>query len=449
MSNRAQFATKIGVIAATVGSAVGLGNIWRFPYMAGENGGGAFLVIYICCVLVLGIPLMCAEFAIGRKAQTNAGRALKVLAPNSAWHIIGYIGILASTLILGYYMVISGWVVEYIYQALKGELFTKSADVITNNFNVFKTDVWRPLVWVFSLLVINYLIISRGVTKGIEKASNVMMPLLFLILLVFCGYALTLPGASEGLNYLFNPDFSKIDGGVVLAAMGQAFFSLSIGLGILITYGSYFKREVNLPRTGLTVSLLDVLVAILAGVMIFPITASFGISPTQGPDLIFVTLPNVFKQMFMPGLWAVLFFVFAGVAALTSTISLFEVAIAYISEEFKLGRKKSSFIIMVIVAILSILSSLSFSVLSEVKLFSMNFFDLFDYFSANILLPVGGFLLAIYVGWVMKKKDFRAELSRTEETSSLLYKLILFSIRFIAPVAILFIFLSITGIFKI
>ena len=449
MSNRAQFATKIGVIAATVGSAVGLGNIWRFPYMAGENGGGAFLVIYICCVLVLGIPLMCAEFAIGRKAQTNAGRALKVLAPNSAWHIIGYIGILASTLILGYYMVISGWVVEYIYQALKGELFTKSADVITNNFNVFKTDVWRPLVWVFSLLVINYLIISRGVTKGIEKASNVMMPLLFLILLVFCGYALTLPGASEGLNYLFNPDFSKIDGGVVLAAMGQAFFSLSIGLGILITYGSYFKREVNLPRTGLTVSLLDVLVAILAGVMIFPITASFGISPTQGPDLIFVTLPNVFKQMFMPGLWAVLFFVFAGVAALTYTISLFEVAIAYISEEFKLGRKKASFIIMVIVAILSILSSLSFSVLSEVKLFSMNFFDLFDYFSANILLPVGGFLLAIYVGWVMKKKDFRAELSRTEETSSLLYKLILFSIRFIAPVAILFIFLSITGIFKI
>lgn len=449
MSKRAQFATKIGVIAATVGSAVGLGNIWRFPYMAGENGGGAFLVIYICCVLVLGIPLMCAEFAIGRKAQTNAGRALKVLAPNSAWHIIGYIGILASTLILGYYMVISGWVVEYIYQALKGELFTMSADVITNNFNTFKTDVWRPLVWVFSLLVINYLIISRGVTKGIEKASNIMMPLLFLILLVFCGYALTLPGASEGLNYLFNPDFSKIDGGVVLAAMGQAFFSLSIGLGILITYGSYFKREVNLPRTGLTVSLLDVLVAILAGVMIFPITASFGISPTQGPDLIFVTLPNVFKQMFMPGLWAILFFVFAGVAALTSTISLFEVAIAYISEEFKLGRKKASLIIMAIVAMLSILSSLSFSVLSEVKLFSMNFFDLFDYFSANILLPVGGFLLAIYVGWVMKKKDFRAELSRTEETSSLLYKLILFSIQFIAPVAILFIFLSITGIFKI
>lgn len=447
MSERAQFATKLGVIAATVGSAVGLGNIWRFPYMAGENGGGAFLIVYICCVLVLGIPLMCAEFAIGRKARTNAAGALKVLAPKSRWYIIGYIGIIASTLILGYYMVIAGWVVEYVYQALKGDLFAQSATAIADNFNSFKTDVWRPLVWVVALLVINYLIISRGVTKGIEKASNIMMPLLFLILLIFCGYALTLPGASTGLNYLFNPDFSKIDAGVVLAAMGQAFFSLSIGLGILITYGSYFKRSVSLPKTGRTVALLDMLVAILSGVMIFPIMASFGISPTQGPDLIFVTLPNVFQQMFMPDLWAILFFVFAAVAALTSTISLLEVAIAYISEEFKMGRKKASIIILLIVAVLSILSSLSFSLLSDVKIFDMNFFELSDYFSANILLPVGGFLLAIYVGWVMKKRDFIAELGEKKQTSWL-YNFILFSVKFIAPIAIIFIFLSITGIFK-
>ncbi len=448
MSERAQFATKLGVIATTVGSAVGLGNIWRFPYMTAENGGGAFLIVYICCVLILGIPLMCAEFAIGRKSRTNAAGALKVLAPKSQWYIIGYIGILASTLILGYYMVIAGWVVEYVYQAFRGDLFTQSATAIADNFNTFKTDVWRPLVWVGALLVINYLIISRGVTKGIEKASNIMMPLLFLILLVFCGYALTLPGAAKGLNYLFNPDFSKINGGVVLAAMGQAFFSLSIGLGILITYGSYFKRNVTLPKTGLTIALLDMLVAILAGVMIFPIMASFGISPTQGPDLIFVTLPNVFKHMFMPNLWAVLFFIFAAVAALTSTISLLEVAIAYISEEFKVGRKKASMVILLIVAVLSVLSSLSFSLLSEVKLFDMNFFELSDYFSANILLPIGGFLLAIYVGWVMKKRDFLAELGGVKH-STILYKLILFSIKFIAPVAIIFIFLSLTGLFKI
>lgn len=448
MSERAQFATKLGVIAATVGSAVGLGNIWRFPYMAGENGGGAFLVVYICCVIVLGVPLMCAEFAIGRKARTNAARALKVLAPKSAWHVIGYIGIISSILILGYYMVIAGWVVENIYQAIKGDLFTQSAEVITENFNGFKTDVWRPLIWVGALLVINYLIISRGVAKGIEKASNIMMPLLFVILIVFCGYALTLPGASEGLNYLFNPDFSKIDGGVVLAAMGQAFFSLSIGLGILITYGSYFKRNVNLPRTGVTVAILDMLVAILSGVMIFPIMASFGINPTEGPDLLFVTLPNVFKHMFMPNLWAILFFVFAGVAALTSTISLLEVAIAYISEEFKMKRKKASLVILSIVAGLSILSSLSFSLISDVKLFNKNFFELSDYFSANILLPIGGFLLALYVGWVMKKRDFIAELGDGKQ-SSILFKLILFSIKFIAPVAIIFIFLSMIGIFKI
>lgn len=448
MSERAQFATKLGVIAATVGSAVGLGNIWRFPYMAGENGGGAFLIVYMCCVIILGIPLMCAEFAIGRKARTNAAGALKVLAPKSQWHVIGYIGIIASTLILGYYMVIAGWVVEYIYQALKGDLFAQSSTVIADSFNGFKTDVWRPLVWIAALLVINYLIISRGVTKGIEKASNIMMPLLFLILLLFCGYALTLPGASEGLNYLFNPDFSKIDGGVVLAAMGQAFFSLSIGLGILITYGSYFKRNVALPKTGTTVAILDMLVAILSGVMIFPIMASFGISPTQGPDLIFVTLPNVFKHMFMPNLWAVLFFVFAAVAALTSTISLLEVAIAYISEEFKMGRKKASIIILLIVAVLSVLSSLSFSLLSDVKLFDMNFFELSDYFSANILLPVGGFLLAIYVGWVMKKRDFIAELGEGKRTPWI-YNFILFSVKYIAPIAIIFIFLSLTGIFKL
>lgn len=444
MSERALFATKIGVIAATVGSAVGLGNIWRFPYMAGENGGGAFLITYVCCVIILGIPLMCAEFIVGRKARSNASRAFKVLAPKSKWHIIGYFGIISSTLILGYYMVIAGWVVEYIFQALRGNLMAESATQIAANFSDFTSDTWRPLLWVLTLLIINYLIISKGVTKGIEKASNIMMPILFLILLIFCGYTITLPGAEEGLKYLFYPDFSKINGSVILAAMGQAFFSLSIGLGILITYGSYFKNNVNLPRTGLTVALLDMLVAVLAGVMIFPATASFGISPTQGPELIFVTLPNVFKHMIMPDFWATMFFIFAGVAALTSTISLFEVIIAYFTEEFNMNRKRASIIIMAIIAVLSILSSLSFGVLSDVKLFGMNFFELSDYFSANILLPAGGFLLSIYIGWVMNKKDVYGELGG----ANAIYKAILFSIRYIAPISIFLIFLSLTGIFK-
>lgn len=443
MSERALFVTKIGVIAATVGSAVGLGNIWRFPYMAGENGGGAFLITYVCCVIILGIPLMCAEFIVGRKARSNASRAFKVLAPKTKWDIIGYFGIISSTLILGYYMVIAGWVVEYIFQALRGNLMAESATQIASNFSNFTSDVWRPLLWIFTLLIVNYLIISKGVTKGIEKASNIMMPILFLILLIFCGYTITLPGAGEGLKYLFYPDFSKINGSVILAAMGQAFFSLSIGLGILITYGSYFKDNVNLPKTGLTVALLDMLVAVLAGVMIFPVTASFGINPTQGPELIFVTLPNVFKHMIMPDFWAIMFFIFAGVAALTSTLSLFEVIIAYFTEEFNMNRKRASIIIMTIIAVLSILSSLSFGILSDAKLFGMNFFELSDYISANILLPAGGFLLSIYIGWIMNKKDVYSELGEVNT----LHKAILFSIKFIAPISIFLIFLSLTGIF--
>lgn len=443
MSERALFVTKIGVIAATVGSAVGLGNIWRFPYMAGENGGGAFLITYVCCVIILGIPLMCAEFIVGRKARSNASRAFKVLAPKTKWNIIGYFGIISSTLILGYYMVIAGWVVEYIFQALRGNLMAESATQIASNFSNFTSDVWRPLLWIFTLLIVNYLIISKGVTKGIEKASNIMMPILFLILLIFCGYTITLPGAGEGLKYLFYPDFSKINGSVILAAMGQAFFSLSIGLGILITYGSYFKDNVNLPKTGLTVALLDMLVAVLAGVMIFPVTASFGINPTQGPELIFVTLPNVFKHMIMPDFWAIMFFIFAGVAALTSTLSLFEVIIAYFTEEFNMNRKRASIIIMTIIAVLSILSSLSFGLLSDAKLFGMNFFELSDYISANILLPAGGFLLSIYIGWIMNKKDVYSELGEVNT----LHKAILFSIKFIAPISIFLIFLSLTGIF--
>ena len=341
-------------------------------------------------------------------------------------------------------MVIASWVVEYIFQALRGNLMAESATQIAANFSDFTSDTWRPLLWVLTLLIINYLIISKGVTKGIENSSNIMMPILFLILLIFCGYTITLPGAGEGLKYLFYPDFSKINGSVILAAMGQAFFSLSIGLGILITYGSYFKDNVSLPKTGLTVALLDMLVAVLAGVMIFPATASFGINPTQGPELIFVTLPNVFKHMIMPDFWAIMFFIFAGVAALTSTISLFEVIIAYFTEEFNMNRKRASIIIMAIIAVLSILSSLSFGVLSDVKLFGMNFFELSDYFSANILLPAGGFLFSIYIGWVMNRKDVYSELGGVNA----IYKAILFSIRYIAPISIFLIFLSLTGIFK-
>lgn len=449
MSERALFTTRIGVIASTVGSAVGLGNIWRFPYLTGQNGGAAFLITYIFCVLLLGIPLMISEFIVGRKAKANASRAFLVLEPGSHWNIIGYFGILSSVIILGFYMVISGWVTDYMIQSFGNEFMGKSSQQLTQSFTDFVSDPFRPLMWVYIFLFINYIILSQGVTKGIERASNILMPLLFIILIIFCINSLSMPGAKQGVEYLFNPDFSKINSKVFLDALGQAFFSLSIGLGILITYGSYFKRKTNLTSISLTVASLDVLVAILAGLIIFPATFSFGINPTQGPELIFITLPNVLQRMVSPHFWSILFFMLIGVAALTSTISLCEVAIAYLHEEFSLTRKKATLVLISIIAVLSTLCSLSYSTLSDFKIFGMTFFDFSDFISANILLPAGGFLLSIFVGWKLKNKTIYAELVTKNRIPRWLFHFILFSVRYIAPISIILIFLSGTGIFKL
>ena len=285
MGERAKFATKLGVIATTVGSAVGLGNIWRFPYEAGMNGGGAFLMIYILCVLILGVPVMCAEFIIGRKSKSDTVDAFKKLIPGSRWYYIGYIGILASILILGYYMVISGWTLEYLFQAACNNLTGKTAAEFKAEQNAFIQNDFRPLLWIYIFLFINYIIISKGVQKGIEKMSNILMPILFIILIVFCIRSLTLPEANEGLKFFLHPDFSKITPQVIVRAMGQAFFSLSLGMGILITYSSYFNNKTHLIKTASTVAILDTTVAILAGVIIFPAVFSYGVDPVAGTDL--------------------------------------------------------------------------------------------------------------------------------------------------------------------
>ena len=284
MGERTKFATKLGVIATTVGSAVGLGNIWRFPYEAGMNGGGAFLMIYILCVLILGVPVMCAEFIIGRKSKSDTVDAFKKLIPGSRWYYIGYIGILASILILGYYMVISGWTLEYLFQAACNNLTGKTAAEFKAEQNAFIQNDFRPLLWIYIFLFINYIIISKGVQKGIEKMSNILMPILFIILIVFCIRSLTLPEANEGLKFFLHPDFSKITPQVIVRAMGQAFFSLSLGMGILITYSSYFNNKTHLIKTASTVAILDTTVAILAGVIIFPAVFSYGVDPAAVRD---------------------------------------------------------------------------------------------------------------------------------------------------------------------
>lgn len=446
MSERVKFATKLGVIATTVGSAVGLGNIWRFPYEAGMNGGGAFLLVYIVCVLILGIPVMCAEFVIGRRSKSDTVDAFRKLAPGSRWHYIGYIGVLASVLILGYYMVISGWTLEYLFRALCNDLTGKTAAEFKAEQNAFIQSDFRPLLWIFLFLIINYLILAKGVQKGIEKMSNILMPLLFVILIVFCIRSLTLPKAGEGLSFFFHPDFSKITPQVIVRAMGQAFFSLSLGMGVLITYSSYFSTKTHLIKTAGTVALLDTTVSVLSGVIIFPAVFSYGLDPVAGPDLVFVTLPNVFNQMPVSALWSSLFFLLLTVAALTSTVSLFEVAIAFFINHMHISRKKATWTMILIIAILSTICSLSIGAWEHIRLFGKTIFDACDYFSAIILLPLGGLLISIFIGWVLKRNISREELTNRNKLHEPLFNAIFFSIKYIAPVIIIFIFLSGFGI---
>ena len=445
-TKRATFGSKIGVILATVGCAVGLGNIWRFPYMLGENGGAAFLLVYISCILFLGIPVMITEFFIGRYSRKNAAGAFKVMAPGTKWSVIGYNGVAAAFLILGYYAVVSGWTLEYIVQAFSGSLEGKNATDFADEFTAFSTGVFRPILWTVVFIALTHIIIISGVKEGIERASKVMMPVLFLILIALCVRSATLPGASEGLTFLFNPDFSKIDSSVVLSAMGQAFFSLSIGMGCLITYASYFGKQTNLQTTALQVTILDTLVAVLAGVMIFPAVFSFGIEPTAGPELVFITLPNVFEQLPFGNIWSFVFFVLLALAALTSTISLHEVSTAYVHEEYHVSRKKAAIIVSVGVTIVGILCSLSMGVLSSYTLFGLNFFNLLDFVTAKIMLPLGGMMICIFTAKRVDKLLLKEEVTNHGTIRFYFFNTYAFFVKYIAPIAIGLIFLNELGL---
>lgn len=447
-TKRATFGSKIGVILATVGCAVGLGNIWRFPYMLGENGGAAFLLVYISCILFLGIPVMITEFFIGRYSRKNAAGAFKVMAPGTKWSVIGYNGVAAAFLILGYYAVVSGWTLEYIVQAFSGSLEGKNATDFADEFTAFSTGVFRPILWTVVFIALTHIIIISGVKEGIERASKVMMPVLFLILIALCVRSATLPGASEGLSFLFNPDFSKIDSSVVLSAMGQAFFSLSIGMGCLITYASYFGKQTNLQTTALQVTILDTLVAVLAGVMIFPAVFSFGIEPTTGPELVFITLPNVFEQLPFGNIWSFVFFVLLALAALTSTISLHEVSTAYVHEEYHISRKKAAVIVSIGVTILGILSSLSMGLLKSYTLFGLNFFNLLDFVTAKIMLPLGGMMICIFTAKRVDKLLLKEEVTNHGTIRFYFFSTYVFFVKYIAPIGIGLIFFNELGLLK-
>lgn len=443
--NRAIFTTKFGAIATTVGSAVGLGNIWRFPYEAGVHGGGAFLVCYMAFVFAIGVPVLCAEFCMGRGTRSNVFGAYRKLLPGSFWYFAGYIGIVASLLILSFYSVVAGWTIEYCITSLFGQLDFSDKETGHMQF-LSMTTGWRPIIWTIIFLLCNYFILLGGVTKGIERASNVLMPLLFILLVAFCINSFTMPGFNEGILFLFHPDFSKITPSVLLGAMGQAFFSLSLGLGCMMTYASYFSNKSKLGKTAVTTALLDSLVAVLAGVIIFPAVFSFGISPEAGPTLVFEVLPFIFNQL--PGgvIWSTLFFLLLFLASLTSTVSMSEISITYFCEEKKMSRKKALTVSTGIALVGGLLCALSFGPLSDVTVFGLTFFNLFDYASSNICLSIGGMICSVFTGWVIKRKFLKDQLTDNGTFKFPLLSLLVFCLRWICPVAIFLILLNSTGL---
>ena len=406
---RGNFGSKLGVILASAGSAVGLGNIWRFPYETGNHGGAAFILIYLGCILLLGLPIMIAEFLIGRHSQANTARAYQILAPGTQWRWVGRMGVLAGFLILGYYSVVAGWTLEYIFEAVSNSFAGKTPAEFISSFQSFSSNPWRPALWLTLFLLATHFIIVKGVEKGIEKSSKIMMPTLFIIILILVGCSVTLPGAGKGIEFLLKPDFSKVDGNVFLGAMGQAFFSLSLGMGCLCTYASYFSKNTNLTRTAFSVGIIDTFVAVLAGFIIFPAAFSVGIQPDAGPSLIFITLPNVFQQAFsgipiLAYIFSVMFYVLLALAALTSTISLHEVVTAYLHEEFNFTRGKAARLVTTGCILLGILCSLSLGVTKEFTIFGLGMFDLFDFVTAKLMLPLGGLLISIFTGWYLESR---------------------------------------------
>ena len=448
MANKNEFATKIGLLAATVGSAIGLGNVWRFPAETQANGGAAFLLLYAVCVLLLGVPVMLSEFALGRGGRSDSIGVFRKLSPNSSWWIIGLLAIIASYIITSYYMVVAGWTLEYLWHSITGGLYDSGATstVFSAKMQQCVYSDWEPVIATLVVIALNVAILLGGVQKGIERLSNILMPTLFVILIVLCVVALSLPGAADGLTYFLSPDFSKISPSVVVSAMGQAFFSLSLGMGILVTYASYYPDNTRLTRTSMTVALLSLLVALLMGCIIFPAVTTYGLNAhsVQGPTLIFVTLPEVFAHMPASELWSSLFFVLLLVAAITSTVSIAEVTIAFMQHHFKLSRAKAVLLTLLPLLFLSPICSLSFGRLSDLKFFGMIIFDFLDTITTSLLLPLIALGTCIYIGWVAPDKLFLRQMCNNGSIRSRVAPLVLFIIKYLAPVFI--IVMLITGL---
>lgn len=445
-TGRGNFGSRLGVILASAGSAVGLGNIWRFPTEVGRNGGAAFILVYLCCVFLLALPVMISEFIVGRSSRSNTVGAYRTLAPGKPWVVAGFMGVLGGILVLSFYSVVAGWTLHYTIQSFGLKLMGNQD--FGEMFNTFVTNPWKPLVYQFVFLLLTHFVVARGVESGIERFSKVMMPVLLVIILLLSCFSLTLPGARDGLAFLLKPDFSKVTTKVVLSAMGQAFFSLSVGIGCLATYASYFKRETRLVNSALSVCAIDSMVAIMSGFIIFPAAFSVaGVQVDSGPGLVYITLPHVFNMVFenipfIGYLFSGLFYILLLLAALTSTISMHEIATAFFRENYKLSRRVSATVVTLICLLLGTACCLSFGPWSEVKIWGMGFFDLFDFLTAKFMMPLGGILITMFVEWYLDRKLVVDELTNGGTLKVRGLGFLLFLVRWVAPIGVGIVFLN-------
>lgn len=440
---RAGFTSSFGAVAAAAGSAIGLGNIWRFPYTVGQYGGGAFLLIYIIFVFLLGVPLIMSEFIMGRRSGRNVLGAFRTLAPQrKAWQSVGWLAILSSFLIFSFYSVVAGWTFNYIILAGAGKFEGQSSEAIAQIFSNFTTNTWSPIFYLGLFIFFTALVVVKGVQKGIEKTCKVLMPILLLLMIMLCVRSITLDGASKGLDFLFKPDFSALTAEGILSALGQALFSLSLGMGCLVTYGSYVRKEDNLLKTSVSIAAADTLIAVLAGVAIFPAVFAFGMNPASGPSLVYEVLPNVFNSMPLGIVFATLFFVLLTIAALTSTISLLEILVAWAVEELHMKRIIATVFCAAVVFAIGVLCSLSFGALHDFTICGQTIFGLFDKLTATYFMPIGALALTLFVGWQLPSADSRDELSNGGALKCSYYKIWLFTVRYLAPIALVIILIA-------
>jgi NSS family neurotransmitter:Na+ symporter len=450
MADRGHFGSRLGIVLATAGSAVGLGNIWRFPYMTGHNGGAAFLMVYLVCIFLLGIPGIISEFIVGRHGSANAARAYGSLTKVRGWRIVGYLGILTSTIILGFYAVVAGWCLQYLFASLTGHL-QGDADYVASYFVEFSSDPLKPCLGAVAFILLTHFVVVRGIRNGIERASKLLMPILLLLLVIIVIASCMLPGAMKGVEFLLKPDFSKLSGSVLLEALGQAFFSLSLGTACLCTYASYFSRQTHLGRSAVQIALLDTMIAILSGLMIFPAAFSVGVTPDAGPSLIFITLPNVFQQAFssMPVIGyviSVMFYALLVFAALTSTISMHEIGTAFFHEELHAPRKRAAWVLTFVCSIIAVFCSLSMGACPGLRVMGLGVLEFCDKLTAQYMLPLGAFLTCLFVGWFVPQHIVHSEYTNDGTLHATFYRAYLFSVRFICPICIFMVFLHQLGV---